>query len=177
MEVRWRNGSQFLSIDPKDAYKELEAIKESNGGVLSASAVVERAKDKQNPLHSGFDWDDNSAADHWRLHQARNMIRAIHVVRSKSSTKQSVSVYHNIVTEDPRDKTAPRKRVYMSLDDILADSEARDAMLRKALKEAVNWRKNYAALSELSQITNVIEDTVSELDPEIDLTLQKASNQ
>lgn len=175
-EVRWRSGSQFSSIDANDAYKELEDIKETNGGVLRPQDVVSRAANKQNPLHTGFEWNDDKAADKWRLHTARNLIRAIQIVRPETRDQQSVSVYHNITKETP-DEVEPKKRVYMSIDDILKDPAAREAMLRKSFNEAVNFRKNYFTLSELTPIMTVIEDTISELDPDIDLTLQKASNQ
>ena len=79
MEVRWRSGSRFNNIRAEDAYNELEDIKQDQGGVITPAAVVERARDDTNVLHDGFEWNNDVAADKYRLNEARNMIRSIPV--------------------------------------------------------------------------------------------------
>ena len=53
---------------------ELERIAKANGGVLRAEDVVESARNERSPLHASFTWDNDEAAERWRLHQARNLI-------------------------------------------------------------------------------------------------------
>lgn len=170
MEVRWRAGSTFTKISPENAYDELESIKQGGGGIITAHAVVDRARDKDNALHDGFDWDDFSAADKHRLSTARNLIRSIQVIRHETpATEEGISVYHNI-SREPSEENLSARRVYMSLDDILNDPQARRSLLEKAIKEAIVFRKNYEVLNELVQITGAIKSTVKELDEVLEAT-------
>jgi len=170
MEVKWRSGSTFAKITPEDAYDELESIKQDAGGVITARAVVDRATDEDNALHDGFDWDDFSAADKHRLSTARNLIRSIQVIRHETpAAEEGISVYHNI-SREPTEENPSARRVYMSLDDILDDPEARRSLLEKAIKEAIVFRKNYEVLNELVQITGAIKSTVKELDEALEAT-------
>ncbi len=170
MEVRWRAGSTFTKISPENAYDELESIKQGGGGIITAHAVVDRARDKDNALHDGFDWDDFSAAEKHRLSTARNLIRSIQVIRHETpAAEEGISAYYNISREPAEENTSAR-RVYMSLDDILNDPQARRSLLEKAIKEAIVFRKNYEVLNELVQITGAIKSTVKELDEVLEAT-------
>src|SRR5689334_11733238 len=58
---------------------ELQEIAKENNGILLPKDVVERAKDQNSALHSWFKWDDEEAAEQWRLQQARQLIREVYV--------------------------------------------------------------------------------------------------
>ena len=57
----------------------LESIAKSNGGRLTPELVVAAARDPEHPLHSEFDWDDESAAHQHRLAIARRIIRSVRI--------------------------------------------------------------------------------------------------
>lgn len=61
----------------------LAKIAEANGGDLRPKAVLEAARSSRHPLHKHFDWDDASAAEKHRLHQAREIIGIVRVSDSK----------------------------------------------------------------------------------------------
>lgn len=44
-----------------------------------ARAVLEDARSLKSPLHGYFEWDDDSAADAFRLHQAQQVVRRVMV--------------------------------------------------------------------------------------------------
>lgn len=48
-------------------------------GKLTPQAVVDEARNPEHPLHACFDWDDETAAEAWRLEQARTLIRSVRV--------------------------------------------------------------------------------------------------
>ena len=166
MEVRWRSGSRFNNIRAEAAYNELEDIKQDQGGVITPAAVVERARDDSNVLHDGFEWNNDVAADKYRLHEARNMIRSIHVIREGKPVEPGVPIYHNVVYSNVSEDSKQSK-VYMSLDDIMNDPIARDDLLKRAINEAIAYRKKYHLLSEISQISEAINTTIADLDLEI----------
>ena len=56
----------------------------SSAGEVTAPAVVEAARPDKAPLHPAFEWDDQTAAEEYRLHQARTMIRVVHLVTTEN---------------------------------------------------------------------------------------------
>ena len=77
MEYKW--GHRLVPIDANIVGKELERIR-SLTGKLKPVTVVEKAKPKRSPIHKAFEWDDGVAGEKYRVHQARNLIRAVRVV-------------------------------------------------------------------------------------------------
>jgi hypothetical protein len=75
-----------------DALEEIRRARPD--GKLMPGEVVDAARDPSSPLHNLFQWDDDVAAEAYRLHQARRIIR-IHVtdvVRSNRPAKIPVFV-------------------------------------------------------------------------------------
>lgn len=52
-------------------------------GMLETSRVVADARDPASPLHVLFEWDDNAAAEDWRLLQAKMILKV--VVRNREA--------------------------------------------------------------------------------------------
>ncbi len=78
------------------------AIIRKRHGVVTPKLIVEDARDPKSPLHNFFDWDDSSAAEKYRLHQAGDLIRRVQVYVTKDGTTQPVRVYASIVKNDVR---------------------------------------------------------------------------
>ena len=57
---------------------ELQRLEEN--GKLDPKEVVDAARDTISPLHDYFEWDDDKAADAYRLEQARTLIRRVKIV-------------------------------------------------------------------------------------------------
>lgn len=60
----------------------------SNRGELTPQAVVADAKAKNSPLHPVFEWDNGKAGAKWRLHQARNLLRSVEVIRPVMESRE-----------------------------------------------------------------------------------------
>lgn len=52
----------------------------SQHGEVRPSILIEAARPKTSPAHEGFEWDNRKAGNEYRLIQARNWIRRVHVV-------------------------------------------------------------------------------------------------
>ena len=59
--------------------EELERIRAKTGQLIPDD-VVKAARPKKSPIHTAFEWDDTVASEKYRVHQARNLIRAVRVV-------------------------------------------------------------------------------------------------
>src|SRR5210317_675994 len=63
----------------KKARAEIEKMAKRRRGKITPQQVLEAARNESSPLHSFFDWDDDVAAESWRLHQARTLIKSVKV--------------------------------------------------------------------------------------------------
>lgn len=61
--------------------KELETIREKNGGRLKLDDIVNEAKDPKNPLHPAFTWHDITAAKLWRRKEAEELLKVVVIER------------------------------------------------------------------------------------------------
>src|SRR5678815_5205406 len=69
-------------------------------GAVTSRAVIDDARDPGSPLHQFFDWDDSSAAEKFRLHQAGQLIQRVQVI-VKTPTGDPVSYTHLRAHETP----------------------------------------------------------------------------
>lgn len=160
MKVRLKQGAR-TKASADVIHREIEACKVD--GVFDLESIVQRAKPKSSPIHDEFTWNNVEAAEKWRLEEARYLARAIEVIHEEASAPtrawESVTIQAQGTTPGEPDTT---KRVFRSIDDIMADPVARDELLIRALKEASSWRRRYANLQELAQVHMAIDQTVTQ---------------
>lgn len=73
---------------------------EDERGQVTADRVVEDARSKSSPLHELFEWDKaKAAAAHW-IQQAREIIGAVRVVVTNSTSTVKAPVYVRDMTAD-----------------------------------------------------------------------------
>lgn len=58
--------------------RELFSLYQERGRLVPMD-VVEVATDPNHPLHNNFDWDNETAGESWRVHQAAEMIRSVKI--------------------------------------------------------------------------------------------------
>jgi len=86
---QWRDNYRGTSkVDADDAAKVLDSIFQRDR-CIQAQAVVDEARPKASPIHEGFEWRDNVAANEHRKWQARNMVRSIEVIQPQEPAEQS----------------------------------------------------------------------------------------
>jgi len=82
--VKYEWGSQWGVFNGKvSAQKVGEALEElrrkKGDDAITAGEVVEAARPRRSKMHDAFEWDDGIAADNWRVHQARHVLRTIRI--------------------------------------------------------------------------------------------------
>jgi len=155
--VKWRDGFQ-CAVDASIAHAELERIRKKHAGDLTARVVVDEAAKKRNPLYRAFEWNDKVAADKLRCEQARYIMRGLVIVREEYPSAPT-RVY-----EISRDEQAPRgeqKTVYRSLEDIMADPDARARLLQQTLRDLLAMRCKFSAMQELAIVWRSVDELVS----------------
>ena len=107
-----------VGVPAEVAGSELDRINEKRNG-LRPVEVVEEARPKRAPLHPAFEWDDKSAAQEHRLWQARNLIRAVHVIDEKGNDTGSAFVHVTIYEDDEEEE----QRVYRDVREVVVSAD------------------------------------------------------
>lgn len=72
------SGDRELTPELRAEFTAIAAMDRENG-LIKAEHVLARAEGTSSPLHKFFTWDDEKAADEWRLMQARYLIRSFKI--------------------------------------------------------------------------------------------------
>lgn len=139
--------------------KELEKIRKQNDGILTPSDILNSAKYKTSPLHDFFCWDDNKAAEKYRLIQARQLISATVTIVGKN--RVPVRAYVSL----KKDRKGFNHETlgtcsYRSLKDVLSNNNSRQQLLKDALSDFESLKNKYIYLDELIDIFNVIDKAI-----------------
>lgn len=143
MVYQWAKGSR-LKANAQEVGEELEAIQ----GSLTPERIVDEARDESLELHKCFEWNDEEAAEKYRITQARDVLRFISVVTTvKAEGKESESVivraYENVKTKD-------NDREYVQIFSALNDTEYRNQIfgrLKNIINDAIETTETYSYLS------------------------------
>ena len=130
-----------------DLRGELEALYRANGGRLTAAAVVEAARPENSPLHSQFEWNDEEAAEKYRLTQARALIRRVKI--SYVTKDDEVAKAPMFVSVAQSDAT----HAYMKTEEVMHDPVLTRIVLQDAIRQ---WRALYARYQHLEGFRNAV---------------------
>lgn len=131
---------------------------------ITANMIVEKAKPKDSPIHNYFCWDNDIAGEKYRLYQAREMIRKVHVYWKDDDGN---------ITDDPTDNQvrmfyAPKieykengNTQFISVAKIMNDKEMRHSLLEDALCELEAFKYKYKMLSELKAVFDLIDGIIT----------------
>lgn len=110
----------------KAAREELEALRLDMGGSVTPAQLLEHARNPNCALHRYFDWDDTTAAEAYRLLQARSVIRAV-VKFIPNANGNPVSVRAYVSLPSDRDARTGYRAVAEVMDDEAMAAEALEA--------------------------------------------------
>jgi hypothetical protein len=141
--------NNVIELDPaiESEFKRLMA-KDPNG-LLKPEEVVEEARSASNVFHDYFTWDDSSAAEKWRLNEARVLIRSC-VIYS-----EELKVQVRALTSLEVDRG--NEGGYRWTMDVLQRPDLRQQLMQTALDELNRVRTKYAHLEGLAEIWDAID--------------------
>lgn len=139
MAVVW--SMKMFKADAEKVYSDLEMIAEK-----TPQNVVDYAEQHPNSeLHKCFTWDNTKAANEWRKHEARQVMRLL-------------------VFEDTENKEPTKIRVlqksfdaYQPVKLIVRDQDEYKALLERAYAELQAFKERYKNLIELEAVLEAIE--------------------
>ena len=150
-----------------EAKERLEFLAAQHDGLLNPRTVVDDARAPDSPLHQYFDWEDDHAAEQWRLFQAGVLVRRIKVFIVKPDQADRRVEVH-LVRPEPVDSISTRRYVslpsqrsatggYMPVEKVLSDAERRAELMGTALRELRALREKYRVLEELADVWTALD--------------------
>lgn len=150
MIFEWKSDSRF-PIGAQIAAERLHKIRDKVGE-LTPRAVVDDAASPRSPLHPCFDWDDDSAADKYRLWQARKLMGSIVVAEfADAPVARETRAFVHVSAE---------VNEYVPIEVAMTDEGMREEILAKARREIRLWKTRYAAYAEFADIVSAIDELV-----------------
>jgi hypothetical protein len=161
-----RDGSEFSKRDAAIIGPVLHEMSKDRG--VTARDVVDAARSENSPLHSYFEWNDQKAADEYRLYQGRSMLRSIRIrYQEPGSGEIRESRAFQLVRNAPYEAEA---RTYRTFQVLHGDSAFAAQMLGAAYDDLAAWRNKYEPYTHIwqnfgdcfQQIVNQIEEWTEE---------------
>lgn len=138
----WKRGCR-ISADAQKVADEILAI----GKSATTAQILDKARDEKTELHKCFDWNDESAAEKWRLHQARNIVCSLVIKEKRDGPAQEVRVFYKTDAESGYKPTVL----------IMQDKDEYRKLLERALAELNSFRAKYKSLTELDGVFYAID--------------------
>ena len=151
----WKAGSQF-PVNAEFAANVIRDLQRSlNKDTITAKELLDASRDVSAPLHNCFEWNDDIAAEKYRVYQARHIINSIEIVYVKADTPEHLSRSRYFVNTVP---TAPKVQgQFVTLGVAFTNENYRDAVLKDALRELRAFQIKYNRYQELSDVFKAIE--------------------
>ena len=147
----YRQGRHITGIPAQVAGEELERLRMTNNGALTAHAVLEAARSMESVLHGAFPWDDSEAAEQHRLNEARKLIESVQVF--SPTMARPVPVHINV--------RAPEGRSYRATMDVLSDAQLRERALQDVAVALEQLRKKYSSFTDIIEMLNRMKSIAS----------------
>lgn len=145
-------------VGPEIVGKHLDMLREQFKGELTPPDVLADARNPNSPLHAFFEWDDNEAAEQFRLQQARGLIRAVVAIyREAKGTEKPVRIaaFTRIAEGEASH--------YRATHHAMSQKATRDAVLAQAWRELQQWRRKYQHLRKFADLFEVIDEVGAKL--------------
>jgi hypothetical protein len=147
------DGARFQAGAVADANmvgRHIEMLREKFKGELTPQDILDDARHDNSPLHSFFEWDDSAAAEHYRIQQARGLIRAVVAVYARED-KPAVRTRAYVHVPEP---SAPH---YREASHAMSQTKTRKMVLDRAMNELKAWRTRYRDLEEFAGLVEIID--------------------
>ena len=147
MNVQW--GVLKFKGDAQKCYDEIQTL----GDEYTTAEVLELARNPETELHKCFDWDDSSAAEKWRLKQARDVCRSFVVQIETSKTKETT---YRLVQHDSELK------VYRPITLTVRNEDRYAQLLGQAKQELASFKNRYKSITELETVIEEIDRVLNQ---------------
>ena len=128
---------------------------EHRDGIISPHAVVEAARSPSSPLHAHFQWNNDKAAEEYRLWQARQLVAVVIFQRAPNDTQRTFTSV--VIEKKTPEGESQLVRAYVDTERALDDPDLRQQILEQAINEVERWASKYRRFTELKDIVRAVD--------------------
>ena len=138
--------AMYKGIDAQTVADEITSI----GDAVSPQEIVEKARDEMTELHKCFEWDDEIAAEKYRVYEARQLVRhlVIEEPEPEEGEKEKPPVRYFLQTVNGTGYK-PTETIYRNRDEYMD-------LLETAKAELKAFQRKYSRLKELNDVFEAI---------------------
>lgn len=141
-------------VAPEVVHEILSKIEQEQGEV-TRQAFLDASRSENSPTHKLFQWDDEKAAELYRLDQSGRIINALHVevIMKKGKEPKKVTAFVKVANSETGGK-------YHNMVYAMSVPDERDFVLSQAYAELKSFKRKYETYSELAAVISAIDETV-----------------
>ena len=141
--IKWKIDGKFHA-DATKCKNEIESI----GFDVKPQQIVDYARNPATELYKCFTWDNDLAAEKWRLQEARQVVCSLVIVETNSDSKNDtqIRVFHKTDNEEG----------YKPLQFILQDKDEYKKLLERCLSDLRALKNKYKNLSEYQELWDLV---------------------
>jgi hypothetical protein len=152
-KFQYRPGHNVPGLKAQEVGEHLERLRSENGGIVQPEQVVDDARPEDSPLHHVFEWDDDVAAEKYRIAQARNIIRSVNIIMANPMTGQDDAPRLAFVSVSTPFMEGTG---YSSTREAFADSELRARLIARERAVLMGWQARNNHLEELATLVDAV---------------------
>jgi hypothetical protein len=142
----------YAKADAQTVAQEIMSIGDKDD--VRPQQIVEYAKNENTELHKCFTWNNHEASEKWRLHEARDIVTQLVIVKvNKESGKKEPTDIRVFYKTDASHSTG-----YKPTTLIMKKVDEYEKLLNMAKTELKWFRKKYSNLSELEKVFEAIDE-------------------
>lgn len=151
VKYKWSSEGNRFAADANLVGRELEKIENDNGSLDTRVMVDFARKNQDSELYKCFEWDNDIAAEKYRLQQANKVLCSISVVINESEEEREVTrAYVNIVDSEDND------RKYKNIARVLENDEEYEQLKNKAYQDLLRCKDRYENVLDLEDLKEIV---------------------
>lgn len=153
VKYKWSSDGNRFAADANLVGRELEKIENDNGSLDTRVIVDFARKNQDSELYKCFEWDNDIAAEKYRLQQANRVLCSISVVINESEEqRETTRAYVNIVDSEDND------RKYKNIARVLENDEEYEQLKSKAYQDLLRCKDRYENVLDLEDLKEIVFD-------------------
>ena len=153
---QYKPGRSIPGKKAEDVGNELARINDKHGE-LTPAQIVEESKPKKALLHDVFEWNDQVAAEEYRIHQARLVVNCVTVVDENLPKTKPVQAFVSITVMNENEEN---ERRYIPAREVTSNPKLLEQHLDHLKRRLKNIRIEHAAFTELAEVWHAIDTAV-----------------
>lgn len=133
----------IFKADPQKCYEELPEI-------VTPANVLEVARNKNTELHKCFTWNNDEAAEKWRLKEARQLIQ-LFVIKTEKQEVYKPRIF----------QATSKKNVYQETRFFVQNKNEYTALVNRAKAELIAIQNRYKEITEMEEIFEAIDNFIN----------------